>query len=194
MSTTTTVPIGADQKYCSECAKVILRRAEICPGCGCRQVAEPNSTINNVSTSRFKAFTEAGPSAIFVAVLFLRGLWYLGLLHFSGLALNDLDGVSSYRLARLAMFDVFISAALGCWGIWIATRMFRRKDGCLRKLRVYLITQFFYTLVTFALVMTMTDDPAVPMRAFGAHLTWMIVWFFYFKRSKTVTEVYGTNL
>lgn len=39
MSTTTAVPIGSDQKYCSECAKVILRRAEICPGCGCRQVA-----------------------------------------------------------------------------------------------------------------------------------------------------------
>lgn len=194
MSTTTTVPLGADQKYCSECAKVLLRRAEICPNCGCRQVAEPNSTIDNVSTSRFKAFTETGPSALFVAILFLRGLWCLLCIHDGGRALYDFDGVSSYRMARLVPFDAFISAALGCWGMWIATRMFRREDGCLRKLKVYLITQFFYTLVTLALVMKMTEDPAVPMRAFGAHLTWMIVWFFYFMRSRTVTEVYGTNL
>jgi len=27
-----------NRKYCTECGKLILRRAEICPGCGCRQV------------------------------------------------------------------------------------------------------------------------------------------------------------
>jgi hypothetical protein len=72
--------------------------------------------------------------------------------------------------------------------------MFRREDGCLRKLAAYLVVQFLYTLVTFAVVMKMTDDPTVPIRVFGAHLIWMIVWFFYFKQSKTVAEVYGTNL
>src|ERR1700741_250969 len=30
-------PLSLDQKYCTECGKVILRKAEICPGCGCRQ-------------------------------------------------------------------------------------------------------------------------------------------------------------
>lgn len=37
MSTPASTPIGQDQKYCSECGTVILRRAEICPACGCRQ-------------------------------------------------------------------------------------------------------------------------------------------------------------
>src|SRR5580704_7347164 len=32
-----------DKKYCSECGKLILRRAEICPGCGCRQQSSSNS-------------------------------------------------------------------------------------------------------------------------------------------------------
>lgn len=41
MSTPAVLPIGPDQKYCSECGKVILRRAEICPGCGCRQFSAP---------------------------------------------------------------------------------------------------------------------------------------------------------
>lgn len=30
--------ISAEQKYCSDCGNVILRRAEICPKCGCRQL------------------------------------------------------------------------------------------------------------------------------------------------------------
>ena len=30
--------IAPNEKYCTDCGKVILRRAEICPGCGCRQM------------------------------------------------------------------------------------------------------------------------------------------------------------
>jgi hypothetical protein len=39
--------IGQDQKFCMDCGKVILRHAEICPGCGCRQLpsAQPSTFI-----------------------------------------------------------------------------------------------------------------------------------------------------
>ncbi|MBB5066168.1 hypothetical protein [Granulicella mallensis] len=30
--------VSQDQKYCMDCGKVIFRRAEICPNCGCRQL------------------------------------------------------------------------------------------------------------------------------------------------------------
>lgn len=35
-------PLTQDQKYCMDCGKIIFRRAEICPRCGCRQAAAPN--------------------------------------------------------------------------------------------------------------------------------------------------------
>lgn len=31
----------AEQKYCMDCGALILRRAEICPKCGCRQMSPP---------------------------------------------------------------------------------------------------------------------------------------------------------
>lgn len=48
MSTPSVTPIGQDQKYCSECGKIILRRAEICPGCGCRQLFSSNNQMGQV--------------------------------------------------------------------------------------------------------------------------------------------------
>lgn len=33
--------ISPEQKYCSDCGNVILRRAELCPKCGCRQSEAP---------------------------------------------------------------------------------------------------------------------------------------------------------
>ncbi len=37
-----TVVRGPNQKYCRDCGKLIMERAEICPGCGCRQSGIPN--------------------------------------------------------------------------------------------------------------------------------------------------------
>ena len=36
------IPRQAHEKYCRDCGKLILERAEICPGCGCRQPAPPS--------------------------------------------------------------------------------------------------------------------------------------------------------
>lgn len=42
---------NTDQKYCSECGKIVLRRAEICPGCGCRVSGTPPPPIGAVPPS-----------------------------------------------------------------------------------------------------------------------------------------------
>jgi hypothetical protein len=34
-------PATTTMKYCADCGKQILRRAEICPHCGCRQLPPP---------------------------------------------------------------------------------------------------------------------------------------------------------
>ena len=45
--------IGQDKKYCMDCGKVILRQAEICPGCGCRQIPAPRSQQNGFRQTVF---------------------------------------------------------------------------------------------------------------------------------------------
>ncbi len=64
---------GPNQKYCRDCGKVIMERAEICPGCGCRQSETP--PFPNQST---RAFTlpaldpVTGPT---IMLLCLNVLW-----------------------------------------------------------------------------------------------------------------------
>jgi len=46
------VGIGLEQKYCTDCGSVILRRAEMCPKCGCRQIPVPQgSAFNDVAAT-----------------------------------------------------------------------------------------------------------------------------------------------
>jgi len=35
------LPVTTEMKFCTDCGQKILRRAEICPRCGCRQIAQP---------------------------------------------------------------------------------------------------------------------------------------------------------
>jgi hypothetical protein len=44
-------PLTRDQKFCMDCGKVILRRAEICPACGCRQAPAPHQNSSNFPSS-----------------------------------------------------------------------------------------------------------------------------------------------
>lgn len=61
---------GPDQKYCMDCGKLLLLRAEICPGCGCRQaVIEP---IQPLTHQQFKVDSLAGPM---ILLLILNALW-----------------------------------------------------------------------------------------------------------------------
>ncbi len=65
-----------NEKYCSECGAVILKKAEICPKCGVRQMAIPNGMGGAVADN--------GKSRIAAALLafFLGGFgvhkFYLG--------------------------------------------------------------------------------------------------------------------
>lgn len=38
MNSQQTPTITNEQKYCSDCGDIILRKSEICPNCGCRQI------------------------------------------------------------------------------------------------------------------------------------------------------------
>ncbi len=53
---------AADEKFCGDCGSVIKAKAEICPKCGIRQMAPPN-TIN------LGLVTENGKSRIAAALL-----------------------------------------------------------------------------------------------------------------------------
>lgn len=61
---------GPNEKYCADCGKLILLRAEICPGCGCRQA--PTATPSNAGTFTVRADPLLGPMLL---LLFLNCLW-----------------------------------------------------------------------------------------------------------------------
>lgn len=71
----TPISKNPDEKFCSDCGSTIKLRAEICPKCGVRQIASPNS---------LSATAPNGKSKIAAALLafFLGGIgvhkFYLG--------------------------------------------------------------------------------------------------------------------
>ena len=97
MSTSNSVPLGLDQKYCSECAKVILRRAEICPGCGCRQ----SNTPQPASSASGSALTQDPFVGHLIVLILLNCLWS-GL---GNLAVGDKRG-GRFAAINIAVFIV----------------------------------------------------------------------------------------
>lgn len=65
----------SDQKYCSDCGKIIKEKAEICPNCGVRQMPVPNSLTVTAPNGKSKI-------AAALLAFFLGGLgvhkFYLG--------------------------------------------------------------------------------------------------------------------
>lgn len=45
-----------DEKYCRDCGKIINLRAEICPGCGCRQIFGIGSEKNKIVAALLAIF------------------------------------------------------------------------------------------------------------------------------------------
>lgn len=39
------LPDAPEMKFCMDCGEKILRKAEICPKCGCRQIAAPQRSV-----------------------------------------------------------------------------------------------------------------------------------------------------
>lgn len=72
---TETPQSSASLKYCRDCGKQILERAEICPACGCRQAPPPRTNFfdgvsNTVGTAT--AGVDVGKVAM---LLILNVLW-----------------------------------------------------------------------------------------------------------------------
>ena len=68
----TAVARGPNQKYCRDCGKLIMERAEICPGCGCRQSETP--PFPNQSARAFilpSLDTVTGPMIMLLCLNFL---------------------------------------------------------------------------------------------------------------------------
>jgi hypothetical protein len=54
--------INPEMKYCADCGKQILRKAEICPHCGCRQLPPPRRGSHDTFGLMLKALdTRANP-------------------------------------------------------------------------------------------------------------------------------------
>ena len=71
---------NSNEKFCSECGKPILRNAEICPHCGCRQIE--NDAPKNRNTAAIFALILGGFGAhkfylgkTFQGVLYLLFCW-----------------------------------------------------------------------------------------------------------------------
>jgi hypothetical protein len=84
---------GPNEKYCMDCGKLILLRAEICPGCGCRQQVYP-------PVSFYKADPTTGPM---ILLLGLNLLWN-GL---GNIAIGDTRGWG-YGFLNLVLFALSI--------------------------------------------------------------------------------------
>jgi hypothetical protein len=66
-----TVVRGEHQKYCTDCGKLILARAEICPECGCRQLPI-QSAVSSYGVPKLRVDPAAGPM---ILLLVLNILW-----------------------------------------------------------------------------------------------------------------------
>jgi len=71
--------IAPDMKYCMDCGKQILRRAEICPHCGCRQLPPPRTgfQLGGAAPSGSSAIGSFGndKTSRILILLFLNVLW-----------------------------------------------------------------------------------------------------------------------
>jgi hypothetical protein len=103
--------LNQDQKFCMDCGKVILRRAEICPGCGCRQIHAPAPVLS----SQFAAIESQLQSPLagqMVILLVLNFLWN-GL---GNLAVGDKRGWSfgfiNWVVFAISFFTAWIPSLL----------------------------------------------------------------------------------
>jgi hypothetical protein len=104
--------VGADKKYCADCGKVILRRAELCPGCGCRQVSAPDTRQNGVTSIPLPELQS--PFVKQMALLLILNFLWSGL---GNLAIGDKRGWS------LGFFNWLIFA-LSIFTLWIPSLLF----------------------------------------------------------------------
>jgi len=111
-------PINQDQKYCRDCGKIILRRAEICPVCGCRQMPVPAS--RNRFTQNF--FGNSEPTSRELESSFVTKMAILLCLNFLWNGLGNL-AIGDKRGWGFGFFN-WIIVAIGFFTLWIPPLLF----------------------------------------------------------------------
>jgi hypothetical protein len=116
---------NADQKYCGDCGKLILRRAELCPGCGCRQMAAPKEpSLLNFSETASSVAISAGnvgkmlitPARGAMLTLLVLNVFWCGL---GNVAIGDSRGWK-YGLANWLFFVAsFFTFGIPCFCFFV---------------------------------------------------------------------------
>lgn len=104
--------LGQDQKFCMDCGKVILRRAEICPGCGCRQINPSQATALPFALPSAPGLQ--GQLAGQMALLLVLNFLWNGL---GNLAIGDKRG---WQYG----FINWIVVAIACFTFWVPALLF----------------------------------------------------------------------
>lgn len=101
---------GLNEKYCTDCGKIILAKAEICPNCGCRQMAAAVPQHHSV-TADFTSDPIVGP----MILLFVLNILWNGL---GNLVVGDRRGWG-YGFLNWVFFIVSIfTFGLPCIGFY----------------------------------------------------------------------------
>jgi hypothetical protein len=106
----------AEMKFCVDCGHKILRRAEICPHCGCRQVAAPG--VRQVASPKMApfmsiGFTSMGLIAAAGIIFFLIASWIID---------SIAAAMSDYGLALGPFLKFCVIFLLGIKGVVRETR------------------------------------------------------------------------
>ena len=96
--------------------------------------------------------------------------------------------------SRLMGLDNTVTLAISFWASWVGVQMFRKREGCLRKLKAVLVASFVLQCLKLILAASLVGvDEALTPRTVRFLLA-VAICFVYFRRSKVVAQLYGTNI
>jgi hypothetical protein len=127
----TATECGPNQKYCRDCGKLILERAEICPGCGCRQIGV--SPVEGETTGRVCAGLRAGFASVRPGLLqgmkgLLQGLARLIFICFSvTVVIAFFREYRKYALHQVGLERVVLAGAIGSMFLYFGLNFFWRE-------------------------------------------------------------------
>jgi hypothetical protein len=108
--------ISAEQKYCCDCGGVILRRAEICPKCGCRQL--PPTPVSTVQSNPFSANLPNADGILPMMSVVVGNFFWAGL---GNLLVGHKDGWKFGLMTWIFVVIIAVVAPIGAVGylVWM---------------------------------------------------------------------------
>jgi hypothetical protein len=107
--------VSAEQKYCSDCGNVILRRAEICPKCGCRQLSAPVSAVG-AETKPFSIKLPNADGILPMMSVIVGNLFWAGL---GNLLVGNKEGWKFGLLTWIFVVMIALAAPIGAIGYFV---------------------------------------------------------------------------